>query len=173
MNHRDTETQRKPIRKSGHQVYLWFVLIFSLCLCVSVVRSRATATSELDSPLASKAAIEKVLSDQVLAWNKGDLKEFMAGYWNSPELSFFSGKDKQQGWEATYERYRKRYQAEGKAMGKLSFEELSVELLGNDHALVRGRFRLRLGDESPTGIFTLIMRRFPEGWRIVHDHTSS
>ena len=96
----------------------------------------------------------------------------MAGYWKSDKLTFFSGNAKTAGWQATLDRYRKRYQAEGKEMGKLSFAELSVALLGDDHALVRGRFRLQLGKEAPTGIFTLVLRKLPEGWRIVHDHTS-
>ena len=58
-------------------------------------------------------------------------------------------------------------------MGKLAFSELSVELLGPDHALVRGRYRLQFRNESPTGIFTLIMKRTAAGWKIIHDHTSS
>jgi beta-aspartyl-peptidase (threonine type) len=123
-------------------------------------------------PAKDKVAVRKVLDDQVVAWNKGDLEAFMIGYWKSEQLSFFSGDKKTAGWQATLDRYRKRYQAEGKEMGKLAFEDLSIELLGNDHALVRGRFRLQLGKETPTGIFTLIMRRLPEGWRIIHDHTS-
>ncbi len=124
-------------------------------------------------PAKETAAVRKVLDDQVVAWNKGDLESFMAGYWKSDKLSFFSGDKKTAGWQATLDRYRKRYQADGKEMGKLAFEELSIELLGDDHALVRGRFRLQLGTETPTGIFTLVLRKLPEGWRIVHDHTSS
>jgi ketosteroid isomerase-like protein len=124
-------------------------------------------------PAKEQTAVRKVLDNQVVAWNKGDLEAFMAGYWKSDKLSFFSGDKKTVGWQATLDRYRKRYQADGKEMGKLSFEELSIELLGEDHALVRGRFRLQLGKESPTGIFTLVVRKLPEGWRIVHDHTSS
>jgi beta-aspartyl-peptidase (threonine type) len=118
-------------------------------------------------------AVRKVLDDQTAAWNKGDLEAFMAGYWKSDALSFYSGKNKTAGWQATLDRYRKKYQGEGKEMGKLSFEELSVEFLGTDHALVRGRFRLQLQKDTPTGIFTLILRKLPEGWRIIHDHTSS
>jgi ketosteroid isomerase-like protein len=124
-------------------------------------------------PAKDQAAVKKVLDDQVVAWNKGDLEGFMTGYWKSDKLSFFSGEKKTVGWQATLDRYRKRYQADGKEMGKLSFDELSIELLGDGHALVRGRFRLALGKESPTGIFTLVLRKLPEGWRIVHDHTSS
>jgi beta-aspartyl-peptidase (threonine type) len=137
---------------------------------VSVLALVVLSTGE---PAKERAAIQKVLDDQVVAWNKGDLEAFMAGYWKSEKLSFFSGNAKTAGWQATLDRYRKRYQAEGKEMGKLSFEELSIERLGEDYALVRGRFRLQLTKETPTGIFTLIVRKLPEGWRIVHDHTSS
>ena len=130
-------------------------------------------SADLRADGAEDAAVRKVLADQVEAWNRGDLEAFMAGYWKSDRLTFTSGDKQTKGWQATLDRYRQRYQAEGKEMGKLAFEGLDVEVLGADHALVRGRFRLRLGQESPTGLFTLILRRFPEGWRIVHDHTSS
>ena len=125
-----------------------------------------------DPPM-ERAAIQRVIDDQAKAWNKGDLPGFMKGYLESDDLTFFSGDKKTKGWKATLERYQKRYQADGKEMGKLAFEELSIELLGDDHALVRGRYRLQLKSETPTGIFTLILRKTPVGWRIIHDHTSS
>jgi ketosteroid isomerase-like protein len=125
-----------------------------------------------DPPM-EKMAIQRVLDDQAAAWNKGDLPGFMKGYLESDELSFFSGDKKTKGWKATLERYQKRYQGEGKEMGKLAFEELTIELLGDDHALARGRYRLKMKIETPTGIFTLILRKTPAGWRIIHDHTSS
>jgi beta-aspartyl-peptidase (threonine type) len=121
----------------------------------------------------SKKAIRKVLDDQVIAWNKGDLRGFMEGYWQSTDLSFYSGKNKTKGWQATLDRYRKKYQGEGKEMGKLAFSELEVELLGPSHALVRGRWQLMLAKDNPGGLFTLIFRKVPAGWRIVHDHTSN
>jgi ketosteroid isomerase-like protein len=118
-------------------------------------------------------AIRGVLDDQVSAWNDKDLTRFMKGYWESEQLSFYSGNQKTLGWKATLERYRKKYQSEGKEMGRLSFEELSIDLLGADHALVRGRFRLELSGKGSTGIFTLVVRKTRAGWRIIHDHTSS
>jgi len=121
----------------------------------------------------AKKAIQKVLDDQVVAWNKGDLEGFMQGYWQSPELSFFSGGNKTAGWQATLERYRKKYQGEDKEMGKLAFRELSIEVLGADHAVVKGRWQLKLKNETVGGLFTLICRKLKDGWRIVHDHTSS
>jgi beta-aspartyl-peptidase (threonine type) len=118
-------------------------------------------------------AIRAVLDAQVAAWNKGDLEGFMAGYWKSPELTFYSGKTKMRGWQATLDRYRKRYQADGRKMGKLAFSELEIEPLDKTYALVRGRWQLTLQGENPGGLFTLVLKKLPEGWRIVHDHTSS
>ncbi len=117
--------------------------------------------------------VREVLDSQVAAWNKGDLKDFMAGYWKSEKLTFFSGDKIEHGWQATYDRYQKRYQAEGREMGKLSFSELDVEMLGTDTAWVRGRWKLVTSKDSPGGLFTLIFKKFPDGWRIVHDHTSA
>ena len=124
-------------------------------------------------PTPEQKAIQRVLDDQAAAWNKKDLPGFMKGYLESDDLSFFSGNSKIKGWKSTLERYQKKYQGEGKEMGKLTFSELSIEMLGTDHALVRGRFLLKLDKEEPTGIFTLVMRKTPAGWRIIHDHTSS
>jgi beta-aspartyl-peptidase (threonine type) len=118
-------------------------------------------------------AVREVLDAQVAAWNKGDLKGFMAGYWKSEKLTFFSGDKIEHGWQATYDRYQKRYQSEGREMGKLTFSDLNIEMLGTDTAWVRGRWKLVTSKDSPGGLFTLILKRFPDGWRIVHDHTSA
>src|SRR5262245_33243419 len=136
-----------------------------------VVLSASSATAPGDDP--AHKAIRQVLDAQVVAWNKSDLPGFMEGYWQSPDLTFFSGNNKTRGWQATLDRYRKRYQAEGKEMGKLSFNEIDIRLLGGDYALVTGRFELRLKADTATGIFTLILHKKDVGWRIVHDHTSS
>jgi beta-aspartyl-peptidase (threonine type) len=118
------------------------------------------------------AEIRAVLDAQVVAWNKGDLEGFMNGYWRSPELTFTSGATLTKGWDETLARYKKRYQSEGREMGTLAFSDLEIQTLGPDSALVRGQWKLTLKDASPGGRFTLILRRFPEGWRIIHDHTS-
>jgi beta-aspartyl-peptidase (threonine type) len=126
-----------------------------------------------DDPNAAKKAIQKVLDDQDAAWNKGHLEGFMSGYWKSDELTFYSGNDVTKGWNATLERYKKRYQADGKEMGKLTFSELKIEMLGDDSAFVRGRFKLVTSKDTPQGLFTLIFKKTADGWKIVHDHTSA
>jgi uncharacterized protein (TIGR02246 family) len=122
---------------------------------------------------AAAAAVRAVLDAQVEAWNRGDLEAFMAGYWNSPDLVFQSGATLTRGWQATRERYRRRYQSEGKEMGRLRFEELDVQPLGPDAVFIRGRWHLTMKDGSePNGLFTLLARRIRGEWKIVHDHTS-
>jgi beta-aspartyl-peptidase (threonine type) len=58
-------------------------------------------------------------------------------------------------------------------MGQLAFTEIQIEMLGPASALVRGRWRLKMNSGEPNGLFTLIFRRLPAGWKIVHDHTGS
>jgi beta-aspartyl-peptidase (threonine type) len=58
-------------------------------------------------------------------------------------------------------------------MGHLDFSELEITPLGNDAALILGRWHLNRDAGPVGGIFTLVARRFPEGWRIIHDHTST
>jgi beta-aspartyl-peptidase (threonine type) len=118
-------------------------------------------------------AIRAVLAAQDEAWNRGDLEGFMKTYWKSDQLRFYSAGTVTSGWQATLDRYRKRYQAEGKEMGKLTFADLEVEVLGPDAAMARGRWKLKLTKENPEGLFTLILKKFPDGWKIVHDHTSA
>jgi ketosteroid isomerase-like protein len=141
----------------------------SLCLAAALACGAPAAAAPDDT-----APIRRVLDEQVAAWNRKDLEGYMAGYWKSPELTFFGGGAVTRGWQATLDRYRQRYQGEGKEMGTLSFGELTVEKLGPEAAVARGEWRLKMSDgKAPHGLFTVIFRRFPEGWRIVHDHSSS
>ena len=117
--------------------------------------------------------IRQVLARQVAAWNHRDLEGFMKGYWRSPELTFYSGGTTVSGWEETLGRYRNRYQSAGKEMGKLEFTDLKIELLGPSAAFVRGQFHLKMNSSDSDGLFTLTFRKFADGWKIIHDHTST
>jgi beta-aspartyl-peptidase (threonine type) len=121
----------------------------------------------------AKTAIRKVLEDQAAAWNKGDLEGFMAGYLKSDELTFFSGGKVTKGWQATLDNYRKRYQGDGKEMGKLTFSDLDVSVLSTENSIVRGHWKVEMSSKTPEGLFTLWFHKEKDGWRIVHDHTSA
>ncbi len=121
----------------------------------------------------AEEGIKHVLVSQIDAWNNGNLQGFMAGYWRSPDLTFFSGTDVTKGWEPTLKRYQQRYKGEGKEMGQLEFQDLNIDLLGRRGAVVTGRWQLTMSDgKKPGGVFTLVFKHLPGGWKIVHDHTS-
>src|SRR6266404_2419377 len=132
--------------------------------------ARNQKTSE--EPVAVRE-IRRVLDRQVGAWNRRDLEGFMRGYWHSPDLTFYSGGTTVSGWEETLGRYRNRYQSAGKEMGKLEFTDLKIELLGPSAAFVRGQFHLKMDSSESDGLFTLTFRKFADGWKIIHDHTST
>lgn len=121
-----------------------------------------------------KSAVEHVLLTQQDAWNRHDLDAFMAGYWNSPDFTFFSDSKETSGWQATLDRYKATYASPGHEMGKLEFSDLRIEMLGSEGAFVRGAWHLTMSDgKTPHGRFTLVFRKFPDGWKIIHDHTSA
>jgi beta-aspartyl-peptidase (threonine type) len=144
--------------------------LFGLLLFAAPVRADDAADAR---------AVRTVLDDQVLAWNKGDLDGFMAGYWNSDDLTFISGGTLTRGWKATKERYEKRYKADGKEMGALAFSDLHVEVLSPTAALVRGKFELVFAKETDpkkktaSGRYTLIVKKIDGAWKVTHDHTSA
>ena len=72
------------------------------------------------------------------------------------------------------DRYLATYSSPGHEMGKLEFSGLRVQVLGQEAAFVRGSWKLTMSNgTTPHGLFTLVFRKFPEGWKIVHDHTSA
>jgi ketosteroid isomerase-like protein len=119
----------------------------------------------------AKSAIRKVMDDQTAAWNRGDIEAFMQGYWNSPELKFVSGDSVTKGWQPTLDRYKKNYDSKAK-MGVLAFSGLEINIISKDSAVVLGSWALQRESDNPKGKFTLIFRKFKDGWKIVHDHTS-
>jgi beta-aspartyl-peptidase (threonine type) len=143
-------------------------------LLVVLATAASTHAAGPPDPDDQVQAVRALLDRQVVDWNKGDLDAFLTGYWNSPKVVFLSGGQRHEGFDTMRARYRRRYQAEGKEMGRLDFSELEFEPLGPKAVMARGRWRLTMSDGSkPAGLFTLIVRKLPEGWKIIHDHTSA
>ncbi len=133
-------------------------------------RGRAVGkTSEEQN--ADRDAIRMVLNAQQAAWNRGDVDAFLVGYWQSPELTFSGNSGVSRGWDGVRARYKKNY-PDRAAMGELNFSELEFRFLGPDVALVLGKWHLKREQADIGGVFTLVWQRFPEGWKIIHDHTS-
>jgi ketosteroid isomerase-like protein len=124
------------------------------------------------APQADSRAIASVLNQQVADWNRGDIPAFMGGYWKSNYTEFVSGAGIFRGWDDVLKRYQSSYPNRA-AMGHLTFSGLEVHVLCPDSAYVIGKYRLDREKDHPQGVFTLIFRKFPEGWRIVNDHTTA
>jgi len=158
-----------------NQSILYFLFRSCCLLIVFLAASNRALAQDVSGAYGNDVkAIERVLRVQQEAWNRHDLEGFMAGYWNSPELTFFSGAKEHDGWQATIDRYLAKYATPGHEMGKLEFSGLRIVVLSQDSAFVRGSWKLTMSDgKTPGGLFTLVFRKFPQGWKIVHDHTSA
>ena len=116
--------------------------------------------------------IRAVIQQQQTAWNRGDIDGFMNGYARARSTTFVSEDTVTRGWQTVRDRYKKKYSDRAK-MGTLTFSDLEITSLSSDSAVVLGRWKLKRAKDQPHGVFTLIFRRLPEGWRIVSDHTSA
>ena len=107
-------------------------------------------------------------------WSRGDLDAYMESYEDSPETTFM-GAEIARGRDSVAARYRRVYPTR-RQMGKVGFSNLEVRQLAPDLAIVTGKFLLERDTDAGgngNGIFTLVMRRGPAGWRAIHDHSSS
>ena len=115
--------------------------------------------------------VKSVLDTQAAAWNRGDLEAFVSYY--SAE-TVFVGKAVSRGNKQVLQRYKDAYPTQEK-MGTLEFSDIELRPLGAEYASVLGRFHLKrteAGGGNADGIFTLLFRKTPEGWKIILDHTS-
>jgi ketosteroid isomerase-like protein len=117
--------------------------------------------------------IRAMLKNSVEVWNRGDLVVFVSDYEDSPETTYI-GREVVRGTKAILERYRKHY-PDREAMGTLAFSDVEVRPLTSDLALVTGEFHLKrsaAGGGDASGLYTLLVRKTPSGWKIIHDHSS-
>jgi uncharacterized protein (TIGR02246 family) len=143
-----------------------------LFLSACTIGCSAAAPSVRAFAPSDRAAIQGVLDAQVAAWNRGDLAAYMDGYAKTDDLTFTSGGRVRKGWQTTFDHYQKKYATDPAAMGKLVFEVLAIDPLGADGAVVLGNWVLTNSPSDGKGVFSVVLVRRREGWRILHDHTS-
>lgn len=139
--------------------------IWLLLLCVSFTYYRALAQS------ADEKAILKILDEQTLYWNKGDLDNFVKGYWNNDSVMFIGSKGVVYGYQNTLQRYKATY-SDTAQMGKLKFTILHVKRLSSEYYFVVGKWALRRSVGDLDGHFTLLCRKIKGVWKIIADHSS-
>jgi ketosteroid isomerase-like protein len=120
--------------------------------------------------------VQTALTQGQDAWNRGDLDTFLKGYVQGPEMTYTASGRVVRGIDELRARYQKAYGNSRETMGQLRFEEIQVWPLGDGYALAMGKWSVDFGARSKEpksgGIFSLVLRKAPEGWLILHDHTS-
>ena len=106
----------------------------------------------------------------VTAWNAGNLDAFVSVY--DVSATFALADDYLLGRAAIRTFYGPNFERDA-VRPQLVIERLDVEVLSRDAALVRGIYQNQLhGQTGRRGTTTLLFRRLPDGWRIIHDHSS-
>jgi ketosteroid isomerase-like protein len=144
-------------------------LLFGLVL---IGLSAGCRTAVPASSSNASAEIRSVLEQQARDWNDGSIERFMRGYARADATRFASGGDVVRGWQTVFDRYVRKY-GDRASMGTLTFSDMEITVLSGDAAMVFGHWRLQREKDEPSGLFTLVFRKLPEGWRIIHDHTSA
>lgn len=116
------------------------------------------------------AIILSTMAAQEKAWNEGDLTKFMEGYWKDEDFSFV-GSRLTKGWQTTLDNYKKSYPNKD-AMGTLTFDIMQVKEMTPEVYHVIGKYNLVIGENTPSGMFSLVWKRINGKWLIVADHSS-
>lgn len=127
--------------------------------------------SSIHAQRSAHSEILTILDKQVKAWNKGDLDQFMVGYWESDSLMYIGKTGVTYGYRSTLERYKKNYNNREK-MGTLKFTILHVKELSPEYVQVVGKYELTRTVGDASGHFTLLFRRIGDSWVIISDHSS-
>ncbi len=140
-----------------------FPLLFALLLfCIH---------HETQAQTSDEKYIRGILREQAISWNKGDIDDFMKGYWNNDSMLFLGKSGPKYGYQTTLENYKKNY-PDTTAMGKLRFDILQVKRLSALYYFVVGKFYLQRTIVDLEGHFTLLFKKLNGKWVIVADHSS-
>jgi ketosteroid isomerase-like protein len=119
----------------------------------------------------NEIAIRKVLQTQENAWNKGQLENFMKGYWENDSLMFIGKSGITYGWQKTLDNYKKSY-PDTAAMGKLAFTLIQLKPISPDYYFIVGKWHLQRSMGNVEGHFTLLFKKINGEWVIIADHSS-
>ncbi len=116
-------------------------------------------------------SIQKILSNQINAWNSGNVDAFMVGYWESDSLVFIGKSGITYGYNKTLANYKKNY-PDKSHMGKLQFDIISINPIDKSHYFIIGKWHLKRTVGDLEGHFTLLFKKINGIWNIIADHSS-
>lgn len=143
-----------------------------LAACRGGARPTTAPAPDSDSTTLTRLLTAQ-LERSALDWNQGDLDGFLSDYAPESTTTFIDGRRAQAGIDFIRRNYAPRF-SPGARRDSLRFEEVKVRGLSPTLAVVTARFLLhRQSEITASGPFTLVMERRPDGWKILHDHSSS
>lgn len=141
------------------------ILTIWLCTLLSLTNLKAQSNKDADT-------IMQLLTTQIAAWNRGDIDQFMVGYWQSDSLMFIGKSGLNQGYQTTLNNYKKGY-PDRSAMGTLKFDILKIKRFDKKHYFVVGKWHLTRPEKGDLGgHFSLVFEKIKGKWVIIADHSS-
>lgn len=144
--------------------YLFFSFILATNFCFAQQKTGRSVSGD-------EIAIRQLLADQTETWNRGDIENFMKTYWQSDSLMFIGKNGVTYGWTNTLNNYKKNY-PDTTAMGRLSFDIISVKRLSFQYFHVIGKWHLQRSIGDLSGHYTLLLKKINGRWVIIADHSS-
>ncbi len=142
-------------------------------LLIGIVLCCSGATQAQNALLQSKddSVIRKMLANQVVEWNKGNIEGYMKGYWESDSLIFIGSTEQRYGYKNTLQRYKTTYPTAAH-MGRLTLTVFSIKKLSDEYYFVVGRWGLQRSMGDVGGPYSLLVKRINGELVIVVDHSS-
>lgn len=113
-------------------------------------------------------AVSAAVDAAAEAWTSGDVEAVMATYDPVQPLLVFIGDTPLKGPDAVRAHLATMAAAPG-GLGAMRYEWFETLRLDENTAVVSGRVVLDRGGATRRGLFTRLMRRTTDGWRILHD----
>ncbi|MBP9102776.1 MAG: DUF4440 domain-containing protein [Chitinophagaceae bacterium] len=126
---------------------------------------------QLSAQSKDEKEIRSILATQTAAWNRGDIDQFMNGYWENDSLMFIGKSGVTYGWTNTLNNYKKGY-PDTAAMGQLIFNLIQVKKLSKKYYHVTGKWFLKRSIGDVGGHYTLLFQKINDRWVIISDHSS-
>jgi ketosteroid isomerase-like protein len=162
----------KTIGRALRGVACALAMVILLTSCVA-----AQEKAQSDDPLHTATRVEldvaKVVLAQEKAWNRGDLEGYAKGFKDSPE-TLLLGKQILKGYAQILADYKHDYPTPA-SMGTLAVSELEVHPLSESFAVCIGKYHLERPKKEggpADGLFSMVLEKTGQGWKIVLDHTT-
>lgn len=161
------------------RILLVLVLVFIPSVVFSQTKPAAPQTkpaaTPAPTPVSDPQAVLAAFDKLVAGIQHANVNEVMSVYWNNPQLSLFNyNGTSTKGWDQVRKNRESSYPQIKDV--KLEVRDKAVYMMGRDGALVTCQWTqsqtYKGTPETVTGRMTLVFKRFAQGWKAIHLHSS-